>query len=114
MGIRGVREETDMEVKDIIRTRREELGLTLKEVARSCNVSESTILRWETGDIENMKRNRIMSLANVLKLHPGVLMGWADYDYISLEESRMIDNFRKLTPSQKNSIKMLIDSMIGG
>ena len=67
-----------MEVNNIIKERREQLGLTLKEVAKACEVSESTVSRWESGDIENMKRNRIVKLANILRISPEVIMGWDD------------------------------------
>lgn len=64
------------EVKDIIRRRRESLGLTLEDVAEVVKVSPSTVMRWESGRIENMKRDKIASLAEVLKISPAVIMGW--------------------------------------
>ena len=57
-----------MELNILIKNRREELGLTLKEVADACEVSESTVSRWESGGIGNMKRQRIAKLAKVLQL----------------------------------------------
>lgn len=65
-----------MDVKNIIRRRREELGLTMKEVADRVGVSEGTISRWESGDIQNMKRDKIASLASALDVSPAVIMGW--------------------------------------
>ena len=65
-----------MEIKNILSSRRIELGLTMKDVADAVGVSESTISRWESGNISNMKRNRIFALATVLKLDPSVIMGW--------------------------------------
>lgn len=67
-----------MEVKDILRNRRIDLGLTLKEVATAVGVSEATVSRWESGDIENMRRDRIAALAAVLDISPGVIMGWEE------------------------------------
>ena len=64
------------EVKDIIRRQRESLGLTLEDVAEVVKVSPSTVMRWESGRIENMKRDKIASLAEVLKISPAVIMGW--------------------------------------
>ena len=64
------------EVKDIIRMRRKSLGLTLEDVAEKVNVNASTVMRWESGDIDNMKRDKIASLAEVLKISPAVIMGW--------------------------------------
>lgn len=69
-----------MEVKDILSSRRLELKLTMKEVADRVGVSEGTISRWESGEIANMRRDKIMLLAQALQLSPGVIMGWEDHD----------------------------------
>ena len=53
-----------MAVKDIIKQRRTELGLTLLDIAKQVGVSEGTVSRWESGDISNMRRDN-----NHLKLH---------------------------------------------
>ena len=37
-----------MEIKDKLKNRRIDLGLTLKQVANATGVSEGTISRWET------------------------------------------------------------------
>lgn len=65
-----------MEIKDILKNRRTELGLTQLDVANAVGVSEATVSRWESGDIANMKRSRIASLASVLKMSPSIIMGW--------------------------------------
>ena len=69
-----------MEINLIIRTRREELGLTMKELADRVGVSEGTISRWEGGQIQNMKRDKIARLASALRIPPAVLMDWEEYD----------------------------------
>ena len=67
-----------MEIKDLIRQKRISLGMTMKEVADKVGVSEGTISRWESGEIANMKRGAISSLAKVLQLSPNSIMGWED------------------------------------
>ena len=67
-----------MEVKDIIKNERIKAGLTMKAVANIVGVSEGTVSRWESGDIENMKRDKIVALANALNISPAVIMGWVD------------------------------------
>ena len=44
-----------MEIKDILKQKRKSLGLTMKDVARACDVSEATVSRWESGNIGDMK-----------------------------------------------------------
>lgn len=65
-----------MEISKIIKNRRIELGLTLKEVADSLGVAESTVSRYESSDIQNMGIDKIEALAKVLECSPGYLMGW--------------------------------------
>jgi transcriptional regulator with XRE-family HTH domain len=60
--------------------RRLELNMTMKELAQKVGVSEGTISRWESGDIENMKRDKIAALARALEVPPAVLMDWEEYD----------------------------------
>lgn len=54
--------------------RRQQVGLTQKEVADAVGVSEGTVSRWESGEIANMKRHRIAALAKVLKCSPDFIM----------------------------------------
>ena len=64
------------DVKTILHDRRKELGYTMKDVAKLVGVSEATISRWESGDIANMRRDRISKLADALQISPAVIMGW--------------------------------------
>ena len=59
-----------MNIGDIMRVRRQELGLTLEEVGDYVGVGKSTVRKWEHGDIENMKRDKIALLSKILKLSP--------------------------------------------
>ncbi len=43
-----------MEIQDIIKQRRLELNLTLKDVTKALNVAEATVSRYETGAIQNL------------------------------------------------------------
>lgn len=63
-----------MKIKDFIKMRREELGLSQEQVANACGVSKGTISRWEGGEIENMKRDKIKYLANILRVKPSSLI----------------------------------------
>lgn len=67
-----------MKVNEIIKKRRKELGLTLKDVAQELGVSESLISRYESNDVKNMGIDKITPLAKVLKCSPAYLMGWTE------------------------------------
>ncbi len=70
-----------MNIQNLIKNRRKELGLTLLDIANACGVSEATVSRWESGDIVNMKRSRIAQLAKVLNISPSLLIH-DDYDVL--------------------------------
>jgi len=67
-----------LDTREFIRLRRKELGLTLEDVGKACGVGKATVQRWESGDIENMKADKIASLANVLRVSVARLMGWEE------------------------------------
>ena len=71
-----------MNIQNLIKNRRKELGLTLLDIANACGVSEATVSRWESGDIVNMKRSRIAQLAKVLNVSPSLLIH-DDYDVLT-------------------------------
>jgi transcriptional regulator with XRE-family HTH domain len=63
-----------------IKTLRKERGLTLEQVALVVGVGKSTVRKWETGMIANMKRDKIAALAKALNTTPAYLMGWEEVE----------------------------------
>ena len=53
-------------------------GLTLEQVASRVGVGKSTVRKWENGMIENIRRDKIASLASALHTTPAYLMGWEE------------------------------------
>lgn len=53
-----------------LKQRRIELNLTMLEVAKLVGVSEATISRYESGNIKNMRRDRIEKYAKALQVSP--------------------------------------------
>ncbi len=122
-----------MEIKDIIKNRRIELHLTLEDVAKCVRVSPATVSRWESGDIANMRRDKIALLSSVLQINPMVLMGWEDENGLKIplqivdsntdEEALPVlddpeiralarkDNF-KSNPEKTKKLKQLIKIML--
>ena len=92
-------------IKDL----RSEKGLTLEQVAEIVGVGKSTVRKWETGMIANMKRDKIASLAKALGTTPEYLMGWdvkeSSPSELQLTEGEMalIKLFRKV-PEDKQQI----------
>lgn len=57
-----------------IAMRREQIGLSQEELGRIVGVSKATISRWESGDISNMRRDRIQKIADALRISPIALL----------------------------------------
>ncbi|MGN1025503.1 MAG: helix-turn-helix domain-containing protein [Faecousia sp.] len=92
-----------MDMKDIIKNRRSELGLTLDEVASRAGVSRSTVLRWETGAIANLGRDKIAALAAALQVSPEYLLGWTDEPGLQMGTD-LASATADLTPEEISSV----------
>lgn len=92
-----------MDIKDIIKSKREELNLTLEELGNLVGVGKSTIRKWETGMIENMRRDNIVALSKALNISPSVLMGWEEYES---EKYNSNNEKNKLTEDEKTIIEL--------
>lgn len=62
--------ELYLKIGDLIKERREALGLSQQEVANYVDVTKSAVSRWESGEVENMGRSKIQKLSEILKISP--------------------------------------------
>lgn len=72
----------NMPMNDKIKSLRKLQGLTLQEVGDAVGVGKSTVRKWESGDIENMRRDKIAALAKALHTTPAYLMGWEEEEAV--------------------------------
>jgi repressor LexA len=85
-----------------IKNLRQEKGLTLEQVAEVVGVGKSTVRKWETGMIANMRRDKIADLAKALGTTPAYLMGWNEKEESPSEpeltegEQLMLKLFRQI------------------
>lgn len=101
----------DTEVQKILKDRRIELGLTMLDVAKKVGVSEGTISRWESGDIANMRRDRIAALAKALQITPDVIMGWEKPKPVFVltdKEKKLIMEYRN-KPQMQEAVDTLLN-----
>ena len=66
-------------------------GMTLEEVGDIVGVTKSTVRKWETGDIANMRRDKIAALAQALGTSPDVIMGWKTN--VNVDNNDVLANF---------------------
>lgn len=100
-----------MNINNIIKSRRLELGLTYEELGKKIGVGKSTVRKWETGLIENIKRDNIIALSKALDISPSIIMGWDDTNsnevsetHLSESQIELLNIFNKLNECGKNKL----------
>ena len=85
-----------MTIQERIKNRRLELGMTLRDVSIKLGIAESSVSRYETGNIANMGIDKLKALADVLQTTPAYLMGWDENIKDSLDLSGLTDNQKRM------------------
>lgn len=105
-----------IKINEIIKQRRMELGLTLKDIAKALNVSESTVSRYESSEIQNMGIDKIEALSKILKCSPGYLMGWISEkelpnkdQSITDKEKELLNKYNELDEKGKHTVNTVLD-----
>lgn len=100
-----------MKINEYLKIRRKEMGLTLLDVANACGVSEATVSRWESGDIENMRRSKIAAYAKVLRLSPNVILEVKAPPSLTLnnEEEALVVAYRNAPDGRKDAVRALLN-----
>ena len=101
-----------------IKNRRMEMGLSQLDVAKYVGVSEATVSRWESGNIANMRRDRIKKLAEVLCvssdyiINAGFKPTFADdidlCEVLPPDEVRLIELYRLADELDKQTIRNIL------
>ncbi len=96
-----------MELSEKLFTLRKRKGLTLEEVANYVGVGRSTVKKWESGAIKNMRRDKIAKLAECLGVTPAYLTEWDDGGELDvyLEELKTRPEMRMLFSLAKDATK---------
>lgn len=89
-------------LSSVLKQRRQELGLTLLQIAEMVGVTEATVQRWESGNIKNVRLEKVGKLAEILQVSPAALMGWAE----SPEEKQPASGQGGLSPSEEDLIQL--------
>jgi transcriptional regulator with XRE-family HTH domain len=81
-------------------------GYSFRELERllknaGCNITASTLNRYESGDIPNVPYESIVAIANVLQVQPSVLMGWDEPTYYTDPETARLAQLLHDNPQYK-------------
>ena len=101
-----------------IKALRKERNLTLEQVADIVGVGKSTVRKWETGMIANMKRDKIAALAKALGTTPAYLMGWSESeeknspDKVELTEGekKWLELYNRISDDSKELFIKMLDA----
>lgn len=88
-----------MEFKDLVYSKRKALNLSMEELAKKVGVSKATVQRWESGEIKNVRRDKIARIADALETTPAYLMGW---------DEEMQDRKKEFQPFDLDALKKII------
>jgi len=89
-----------------IKARRDELGLTLDDVASKIGVARSTIQRYESGKIEKLKLPVLEAIARVLRVNAGWLLGLDEKRPYPEGEKQPLDG-EELSQAQRDLIALV-------
>lgn len=67
-----------MSIGERIKKRRQELNLSVEDIAKVLNKNRATVYRYESDEIENMPTSVLEPLSKILNTTPAYLMGWED------------------------------------
>ena len=69
-----------------IKDRRIALRMTLSELGAKVGAGASTVRKWETGYIKDMRSDKIQKVAKALNVTPAYLMGWDESQNVKVDE----------------------------
>lgn len=111
-------------IEEKIRAQRKALGMSLQEVGDQIGVTRATVQRWETGNIKNMGRDKILALSRVLHIPPEEFIGldpgekYLDYEILNKpqmtkQQEILFDATGDLTDSEMNAVLAMIQTLKG-
>lgn len=103
-----------MNAGDKIKQLRLNKGLTLEDVGRLVGVGKSTVRKWETGAIANMRRDKIAKLADALGVTPMDIINMYDLPSedsslpspaLSWDQQELLDNYNQLNEEGQEDLR---------
>lgn len=104
-----------MTIGERIKRRREELGISVDELASVLGVNRATIYRYESNEIAKFPVDILESVAKALKTTPVCLMSWdskdTDTPAESLEALELAKKIGQMSPDNRRLVIDLINKL---
>lgn len=101
------------QVGEFIKERRESLNISLKKLGESCDVSDSEILKIESGQRKNPNWTTLCKIARALNFHPFEIMLKAGYiSETDINPSFKLKNLDRLSIQDLDFVQSVIDAHI--
>lgn len=101
-----------MKSHELIKMKRKERNMTLRDVAERIGVSEATVSRWESGSVGSMKRQNVAALARLFDVSPAVLMDWEEYEEENENRKKLIKELTDLAEVSSNENLEIVLSLL--
>jgi len=108
-------------MRERLKQRRVDMGLTLQEVADTIGVEKPTVQRYESGKISRIDTLTVEKLATAVRCSPSFLMGWSEgardkpvSESVSMTkpEKRIVEAFRSLNEEGQEKVVDYIDDLV--
>jgi transcriptional regulator with XRE-family HTH domain len=93
---------------------RKHLKMTRAELGLKIGLHESTIKRYEDGEIKSLDIKKIKEFAKALEVSPAYLMGWEEEKPYNdgMFDAKLLKKFHKLNDGNKKAVISLMDNLL--
>lgn len=110
-----------MNFGDRLKERREELGLTLQQLADKIGVSNATVQRYESGRIKTPRMPQLQALAKVLNVDTNYLLGLQEGNAapdlesplqkvkLTAREQILLSRYKNMPDTERRAVYCLLD-----
>ena len=95
-----------------IKKRRMELNMSAETLAEKLNVNPSTIYRYESKGIDNMRIDKVLPIAKALNVSASYLIGWDEDDSSSTIHQNKSEFIKDNSDTIENLTKEMMDKIV--
>ncbi|UZQ49079.1 helix-turn-helix domain-containing protein [Clostridium kluyveri] len=106
--------ESNIEIGKRLFNARKSKDLTRAELGKLLGLHETTVKRYEDGEIKSLSIEKLKEFAEALDVKPTYLIGWDSVEndknkILTNEESTLLHKYRKLDGKGKHTVNTVLD-----